>query len=294
MNKRLDKNITLFFISPAFIIVFLIVFFPLALSLYFSFTDYVLLEKDTGKLIGLNNYFNLINDQIFYRVLLNTVIIMSIAINVEFLLGLGLAVLVNRNFKGQKLYRTIILTPMMISPAVVGLNFKFLFNDLFGLFNNLLFLFRLIDKPIAWLIDPALAIFSIIITDIWQYTPFMMLILYAGLQALPREPYEAALVDGASSWQIFTKITIPLLRPVILIALTIRSLDIARLFDIIMIMTGGGPAHRTEVMGTYVFRLAIQDRMFGYGNAMAYISILITIAFVAYLFKQLKATKLER
>ncbi|MEM4312154.1 MAG: sugar ABC transporter permease [Nitrososphaerales archaeon] len=219
---------------------------------------------------------------------------MSIAINVEFLLGLGLAVLVNRNFKGQKLYRTIILTPMMISPAVVGLNFKFLFNDLFGLFNNLLFLFRLIDKPIAWLIDPALAIFSIIITDIWQYTPFMMLILYAGLQALPREPYEAALVDGASSWQIFTKITIPLLRPVILIALTIRSLDIARLFDIIMIMTGGGPAHRTEVMGTYVFRLAIQDRMFGYGNAMAYISILITIAFVAYLFKQLKATKLER
>jgi len=292
MIKRLDNSLPLFFIFPAFIIVLFIVFFPLILSLYFSFTDYTLLEKDTGRFIGFENYFNLFRDPIFYRVLLNTIIIMSIAINVEFVFGLGLAILLNRSFRGQRVIRSIMLTPMMIAPAVVGLNFKFLFNDLFGLFNNLLFLFKIIDKPIAWLIDPTLAIFSIIITDIWQYTPFMMLMLYAGLQALPKEPYEAALVDGASKWQIFTKITMPLLKPIILIALTIRALDIARLFDVIIIMTGGGPAHRTEVMGTYVFRLAIQDRMFGYGNAMAYISILITILFVAYLFKQLKGAKI--
>lgn len=278
-------------IGPAALIIAFVVVFPLLYSLYLSFTSYTLL-KPVPNWVGLRNYVRLLDDDVFWLAFGNTLLFLFVTINLEFLFGLLLSQLLARTVRGQSILRTLLMIPMMFAPVLVGFQFRWFFNDQVGLVNNLLMQFGLISKSIPWLVDRLTAMFAIGVADIWMNTPVMTIILLAGTLSLPRELYEAAEVDGASSWQKFINITFPLLAPFTTIAMTIRSLDVARGFDIVSIMTGGGPAHRTELLWTYVQRTAILDANFARGSAMSYITIGVTLAFTLYLFRQLLKARL--
>jgi multiple sugar transport system permease protein len=177
--------------------------------------------------------------------------------------------------------------PMMFSPILVGFQFKYLFNDAVGLVNNALFDLGIIREPIAWLVDGTLANFSIIFAEVWMSTSVFAILLLAGLMALPKEPIEAARVDGCNAWQVFRHITLPFLMPFIFIALTIRSLDVARAYDMVRIMTNGGPAGRTELIWTLMTRVGYQNSQMGMANAMGYVSIILSIAFTVFYYRKL-------
>jgi len=286
--SKLDKHFRYLLLIPGAVWIFSFIIFPLGYSLYLSFTSYNLLRLGSKVFIGLKNYQELIHDPTFYFVLKNTVIFLFVVVNIEFLLGLCIALLLNRTFKGQGIIRALFMIPMMFAPVVVGLQFRWFFNDQFGLLNGILCLIGVLKYPIGWLVESRYAMPSVMIAEIWQNTPFMALILLAGLQSLPREPFEAARVDGASSWQIFRDISLPLLKPIILIAFCIRSLDVVRVFDVVEIMTYGGPGYRTELLGTYIYRLAIRNAKFGLGCAYSYLTIIVTLAILSLLFVQLR------
>lgn len=279
-------------IFPAVLVILLVIAFPLLYSLYVSFTPYELLRPNSLNFTwgrALRNYQKLLNDAIFWRSLGNTVIFLAVSVNLSYLISLALSQLMARVTMGQSLLRTLLMAPMMFAPILVGMQFRWFFNANVGLVNNGLLALGLIQDQgqIAWLVDVPLGMITIIIASIWMNIPVLTIILLAGTLSLPRETFEAAEVDGASGWQKFRFITFPLLAPFSYIALTIMSLDIARAFDIVRIMTDGGPARRTEMLWTYITRLAIEDTKFGLGSAMSWITVLLSVLFTLYFFRQL-------
>lgn len=278
-------------IAPSLLVVVFVVLFPLLYSFYLSFTSYTLLKPVTDW-VGLRNYLRLLDNKTFWLAFGNTMLFLFVVINLEYLFGLFLSQLLARTTRGQSVLRTLLMIPMMFAPVLVGFQFRWFFNDQVGLVNNILKSLGLITETIPWLVGRSTAMFSIAVADIWMSTPVMTIILLAGTLSLPQELYEAAEVDGASAWQKFRHITYPLLAPFSTIAMTIRSLDVARSFDIVKIMTGGGPAHRTEMLWTYVHRTAILDAKFALGSAMSYVTIVVTLAFTLYLFRQLIKARL--
>ncbi len=299
-NGRISARwFPLFMLLPAIIFILVIMLFPLLYSLYVSFTPYELLKPNSLKFelaTALRNYQKLFADAVFWKAVVNTVIFLAISINLSYLIALGLSQLLARVTKGQGLMRTLLMVPMMFAPILVGFQFRWFFNANVGLVNNLLYSLGLLQKrgQIAWLVDEPLGMFSIIVASIWMNLPVLTIILLAGTLSLPRETFEAADVDGATSWQQFRFITFPLLAPFSYIALTILSLDISRAFDIVRIMTDGGPAHRTELIWTYVTRLAIENTRFGLGSAMSWVTVLLAVAFTLYFFRQLVRSRVVR
>ncbi|BER92318.1 carbohydrate ABC transporter permease [Atrimonas thermophila] len=290
-RRFFDRNIAFLMILPAIVIVFALIVVPMIYSFYISLTNLHLLHPSRTRFVGFQNYVKLLKDSIFWRALFNTVIFMGIAVNLEFVLGLAIAQLIFKTIRGKNIIRTAIMMPMMFAPVLVGFQFKWFFNDQVGLVNNLLYLFTGEYHLIPWLIEYPLNLFAILVAEIWMSTPFMVIILLAGLTSLPVEPFEAASVDGASPWQQFRYITLPLLGPFTYIAMVIRSLDLGRAYDLVRIMTAGGPAHRSEMIWTYTFRLAITDNKFGMGTAMSFITVAISFVFVIYLFRQLAKSR---
>lgn len=277
---------------PAILVILAVVLLPLLFSLYTSFTSYRLIRPETlFDFIGFKNYIRLMGDADFWQALLRTVVFLTIAINLEFILGLGLALLINRITWGQRTLRTIMMFPMMFSPILVGFQFKYIFNDNIGVLNNALQSLNITDKAIAWLVDEKLAMFSIIFAEVWMSTSVFTILLLAGLFSMPRDPVEAAKVDGCNSWQVFRHITMPFIMPFVFIAMTIRSLDIARAYDIVDVMTGGGPAGRTELLWTSIARVGYDNSRMGMANAMAYVSVILSIAFTYYFFRKLIASR---
>ena len=189
------------------------------------------------------------------------------------------------------LLRTLMMFPMMFSPILVGFQFKFMFNDNVGLVNNALQGLGLTDRAIPWLIEGNLAFFAILVAEVWSSTSVFAILILAGLLAMPREPIEAARVDGCTPWQTFRYVTWPFIMPFAYIAMTIRSLDVARAYDIVKIMTDGGPAKRTELLWTIVARTGYSDGRMGLANAMAYVSILLSILFTVYFYRKLAAAR---
>lgn len=277
---------------PAIIILLAVVLIPLVLSLYSSFTPYKLTRPETlYKWIGEYNYLKIGRDANFWIAFGRTVLLLTIALNLEMLLGLGLALLVNRVTWGQRGLRTIMMFPMMFSPILVGFQFKFIFNDNVGLVNNALQSLGISDQAFPWLVDAKLAMFSIIFAEVWMSTSVFAILILAGLFAIPRDPLEAAKVDGCTPWQSFRHITLPFLMPFIYIALAIRSLDVARAYDIVKIMTNGGPARRTELLWTMIGRTGYVDAKMGLANAMGYASIILAVFFTVYFFRKLSAAR---
>jgi multiple sugar transport system permease protein len=278
----------LLLLSPAILTMLFVVALPLVFSLWTSLTPYRLTRPETlFDFVGLRNYIRLFEDWDFWIVFGRTILFLTIALNVEFLLGLGIALLIARITWGQRTLRTIMMFPMMFSPILVGFMFKYIFNDHIGILNNALQSLGLTDRAIPWLVDAKLAMFSIIVAEVWMSTSVFAILLLAGLFAMPRDPIEAARVDGCNAWQVFRHITLPFIMPFAFIAMTIRSLDVARAYDIVKVMTGGGPAGRTELLWTLISRTAFEDARMGQANAMAYVSTLLSIAFTYYFYRKL-------
>lgn len=290
-RRRLPEWFVL--LLPAIIVIAAVVLIPLIFSLYSSFTPYKLTRPSTlWKWIGTYNYEKILTDAKFWAAFGRTVLFLTIVLNVELLLGLGIALLMNKVTWGQRTLRTILMFPMMFSPILVGFQFKFIFNDNIGLVNNVLQSMGF-DVALPWLVDGKLAMFSIMFAEIWMSTSVFAILILAGLFAMPRDPLEAAKVDGCTPWQTFRHITLPFLMPFIYIAMTIRSLDVARAYDIVQIMTGGGPARRTELLWTLMSRTGYVDARMGLANAMGYVSIILSILFTIYFFRKLSAARAE-
>ncbi|WP_294228504.1 sugar ABC transporter permease, partial [uncultured Shimia sp.] len=282
-RRRLPEWLVL--LLPAIIVIAAVVLIPLLFSLYSSFTPYKLTRPSTlWKWVGTYNYEKILSDAKFWAAFGRTVLFLTIVLNLELLLGLGIALMMNKVTWGQRTLRTILMFPMMFSPILVGFQFKFIFNDNIGLVNNVLQSMGF-NAALPWLVDGKLAMFSIMFAEIWMSTSVFAILILAGLFAMPRDPLEAAKVDGCTPWQSFRHITLPFLMPFIYIAMTIRSLDVARAYDIVQIMTGGGPARRTELLWTLMSRTGYVDARMGLANAMGYVSILLSILFTIYFFR---------
>jgi multiple sugar transport system permease protein len=289
---RSPRAVPYLLLLPAAIVIVAVVLLPLLVSFYSSFTAYNMTRPATlFRWVGLRNYQRLIESADFWWAFGRTVLFLTVALNLELLLGLGLALLINRATAGQRLLRTIMMFPMMFSPILVGFQFSFLFNDNVGLINNTLLALGLIEQPIPWLVGAATANLSILLAELWMSSSVFAILLLAGLYALPKDPVEAARVDGCNAWQTFRYITLPFLMPFIYIAMTIRSLDVGRAYDMVRIMTGGGPAGRTELLWTLMTRVGFQNAQMGMANAMGYVSILLSIAFTFYFYRKLMAAR---
>ena len=259
----------------------------LALSIYpLLYAVKVSLKSGSGEAAhwSLANFARLASDTFFLSALVHTLIYAVVALTFEFLLGLGLAVMLDRPLRGRSLFRSALLIPMMLPPVVVGVVWRLMLNPDFGAVNGTLKGAGVNTAALTWTASPLLAFASVIAVDIWQWTPFMFLVLLAGLQAIPQEPYEAALIDGSSAWQTFRHVTLPLLRPAILIALLLRTMDLLRVFDQIFILTQGGPGSSTEMVSLYIYRTAFRFFDFGYAAAMSFVLLLLTnIISVSYI-----------
>jgi len=279
---------------PAVLVLAAVVLVPLLLSLYSSFTSFRLTRPATFfNVIWFDNYINILTNADFWWAFGRTVLLLTVALNVEMLLGLGLAMLVEKATRGQRILRTLMMFPMMFSPILVGFQFKFMFNDNVGVVNNALQSLGISDSAIPWLIEGHLAFFAISVAEIWSSTSVFAILILAGLLAMPKEPIEAARVDGCTPWQTFRYVTWPFVMPFAYIAMTIRSLDVARAYDIVKIMTDGGPAGRTELLWTLISRTAYGDARMGLANAMAYFSILLSITFTVYFYRKLAAARTQ-
>jgi len=281
------------FVAPAFVPVLVVVVVPMLIAAYLSLTAFQLLKQDTS-FVGLANYGALFTDPIFWSALGTTLVFLLVTVNLSLLIGLALALAVARIGVGQSVMRTLLMVPMMFAPVLVGFQFRWFFNAQVGLVNNALRALGLISDPIPWLVDRNLALVSVIAADMWMNVPIVAIIFLAGRLSLPRDLEEAAEIDGANSWQRLRSVVLPQLMPFFYVITAIRSLDVARSFDIVQIMTGGGPAHRTELVWTYIFRVSMQDGRFAVGAAMSFITVSITILALAYIFRQLVKSRIVR
>ncbi len=267
-----DKTLAYLLVAPA-------VFVLIALSIYPLFHAVTLsLQVSSGMQAQWSpgNFTRLLSDQFFLTALAHTIVFAISALTLEFLIGLALAVLLNGKIRGRSFFRAGLLVPMMLPTVVVGVIWRLMLNPNFGAVNGTLQGAGVNTASLTWTSSPRLAMFSIIAVDVWQWTPFMFLILLAGLQAIPDEPYEAALLDGSSAWQTFRHITLPLLKPAILVALLLRTMDLLRVFDQVFILTEGGPGFATETISLYIYRTAFRFSNFGYAAAMSFVLLLIT------------------
>lgn len=259
-------------IAPTVAVLVALSIYPLIYSVRIS------LQTGSGETArwSLSNFARLASDKFFLEALAHTFIYAVVALTFEFLLGLGLAIMLDRPLRGRSLFRSALLIPMMLPPVVVGVVWRLMLNPDFGAVNGTLKSAGVNTESLTWTASPLLALGSVIAVDIWQWTPFMFLALLAGLQAIPQEPYEAAIVDGSSAWQTFCHVTLPLLKPAILIALLLRTMDLLRVFDQIFILTEGGPGFSTETVSLYIYRTAFRFSDFGYAAAMSFVLLLFT------------------
>ena len=261
-------------LAPSLVLLLGISVFPLLYSVQISLFSFRF--GSPYKFVGVDNYLHLFRDRGFWDALAITTIFTFFAVTIEFLLGLGLALLVAGDFRLKGLFRTAFMLPMIVTPVIVGITFRFIFTSDLGVVSYLTRL--MFGKQFNFLSTPALALPAVIVVNVWEWTSFMFLILLAGLQSLPTEPFEAARVDGASPWHIFRDFTLPLLRPVILIALLIRTMDAFTTFDTIFILTAGGPGTSTETLSLYVYNTAFQFSQLGYAAAMVLVILLLLVA----------------
>ena len=258
---------------PAMSIIILILLVPLMYSLVTSFFQYNPMHPENNAFVGLSNYINILTDPDGRKSLYKTIIFAGVSVSFELVLGVIFALILNLSFRGNRLVRTIILVPMMVSQVVAALSWLLMFHADVGLLNYLLGLFGIPGQ--LWL-GNELAMVSVILVEIWQHTPFVTLIVLAGLQGLPKEVLEAAAVDGASGWRRLWTVVLPLIKPIILVALVFRTMFTLRVFSPVWVLTGGGPANETLVAGVDIYRTAFRYHEFGTATALSWILIFVT------------------
>ena len=272
-----DNALKIYFLVPTFALLLFMIIFPLIWSLYLSFTRYNAVAQAPPQFVGLKNYARLLSDPEVWARFVITGKFVALAVLIEFALGFVLALLLNREFKGKGIITTLYLLPMMFSPVVIGKFFAFILDTNWGILNYILGILFGIPK-IAWTTSYKWALYSLVIADVWIWTPFMLLLTLAGLSTVPRYLYEAAEVDRASGWFKFRYITLPHIFPLLILALLFRTMDAFRFFDIVYVLTGGGPGYSTQILPYYLYKLAFQYWYTGESCALAYIFLIIIIA----------------
>lgn len=262
-------------VLPAVIYLLILGIFPLLFSIYLIFHKWVLSSGKPPQFSGFDNFVRLFQDGRFFIALSRTLAFAVSVVAVEFVLGLFIALLLVSH--GRTLLRTFVLLPMIIAPTVVGLIWRFMFNSEIGVIN---FFFDSVglESPL-WLGNPTIAKFAIVLVDVWQWTPFVILILLAGLMSLPTDVEEAAQVDGVNSWQMLWYVKLPLLRPAIFVALMFRAIDALRTFDTIFVLTAGGPNNVTEILSIYAYKVSFRFFEMGYGTILAAVLLIIILLF---------------
>jgi multiple sugar transport system permease protein len=276
-----EQKIGWLLIIPALLILALVFIYPIARAFWLSLFAQNLGTQLQPVFTGLANYQRILGDGRFWRSISNTAIFTFISVTFELLLGIGVALVLNNSFRGRGIIRTIAIIPWALPTAIMGLAWAWIFNNEYGVANDILQRLGLIDTGINWLGSPKLAMIALIIADIWKTTPFISLIILARLQSIPRDLYEAHSIDGANLWQSFSQITLPLILPQIFIALLFRFAQAFGIFDLIQVMTGGGPAGSTETISIYIYATVMRYLDFGYGSALIVITFLLLVCAVA-------------
>ncbi|MEH2074405.1 MAG: sugar ABC transporter permease [Nostoc sp.] len=268
-------------LTPALLLLLFVFAYPILRAFWLSVFTRNLGTELQPVFSGLDNYVRMVGDGRFWQSLWATAVFTTASVLSELLLGLLIALVLNQAFFGRGIVRTIAILPWALPTALIGLAWSWIFNDQFGVVNDILRRLGLIKTGINWLVDPTLAMSAAIFADVWKTTPFISILLLAGLQSIPSDLYEAYSVDGANPWQSFRNITLPLLLPQILIAVLFRFAQAFGIFDLIAVMTGGGPGGATEVVSLYIYSTVMRYLDFGYGAALVVVTFLILIAAVA-------------
>src|SRR5918999_352759 len=288
-----SHRLAFYFVLPSLVFICVFTLYPILESFRLSFYRTILTLPWLGqKMVGLENYSDLWTDPVAWQALQTTLIFVAVTVPSELLLGLGMALVMNEAFRGRGLLRAVVLIPWAIPTVVSSQMWRFIFNDRYGLFNFVLFGGET-ARYLAPLADTHFALVAIMAAEIWKTAPFAALIILAGLQTIPEDIYEAASIDGATAWQKFRHVTLPLLWPALLLALLFRTIDALRVFDLVFVMTQGGPADATNVLQFYGYKKIFAEGMVGYGSAVAVTVFLLSLILSLVYLRILKSTRLE-
>jgi multiple sugar transport system permease protein len=281
-----ERNLRYLFVLPSVVMILGIGIFPLLYSVGISFLQWDL-QRPERRFIWLKNYSTALSDNRLWEALGHTAIIIVAAVTLELLLGLLLAYTLTGPLPGRQLFITLFILPVVMAPLIVGYTWRMLWDTQYGPINQVLGWFTGQSVEIVWLANPRTVYPAILVTELWQWTPFMFLVLLAGLVAVDPQLREAAALDGASAWQTFAHVTLPLVQPIIVIAVLFRALDVFKLFDIIFSLTGGGPGSQTETVSFYIYQLGFKNFRLGYTAAVSLLVLVLVSVLITLLWRRL-------
>jgi multiple sugar transport system permease protein len=289
----LDRGVGPLFLVPALLLLLVLLVGPFLYMVGVSFTDLSFaLPGHDGNFVGFENYRRLMReDPVFWDSFGTTLVFVSGVVSVEFGLGFALALLLFHHVQRRRFVLTLLLIPMMLAPVAVGLMWKLMLHGEFGMLTHYLREFGLLAPQTALLGNHDLVLPTVMLVDVWEWTPFVALVFLAGLLSLPREPFEAAVMDGARPWQVFRDITVPLLRPIIALVLLLRGIDAFKEFDKVFILTGGGPGTATELISIYAWRVNFRNWDLGYGAVCAFMVYLVVLILCSVFYKAIYWTE---
>lgn len=274
MLERQNRTFWMF-VLPAVAITLVCLLLPVGRGVHISFTNLDFI-KNTNEFVGLANYGRALTDPEFYWALGRNVLYVVVVVVFNFLIGFGMALVCNRRFAGERVVRTVLIFPMLLIPVAAATLWRFMYNYDIGVVNKTLVSLGI--GRVNWLGSPDMVLYSIIITDIWAWTPWMFLILLAGLEGIPLEPIEAARMDGASGWKLVRYVVLPLMSPVTRVAVSLKAIETFRTFDYVWVMSRGGPGSYSEIMSTFVYKQAYKNQAYGYSGAISFLVLILMVA----------------
>lgn len=290
-QDRKDKIYSWLFLVPVFLILLIAAFIPLGYGLGLSFFKYKLNLQFKPLFIGLENYISMFQDELFLQSLKNNIFFAVLSVSIEVVIGVIIAMMLSDDNKLSRVLITFLLVPMIIAPVASGTLWRMMLDRTYGIVNYLLNIVGLPD--VSWLGDYRIAIYTIIFVDAWQFIPFVSILVLSSIKGIPKSFLDAARVDGATPWRVFTWIVLPITAPVIIIVAMIRFIDAFKVFDTIFVMTQGGPGNATEMLPTYIYRQGIKFLRVGYSSAAAILFILV-MSVIAWRFIRLRSRQLKR
>jgi multiple sugar transport system permease protein len=290
-RSKTDTALSWLFILPVIIILLITAFIPLGWGLYLSFFRYKLNMPSVTAFIGLKNYLDIFSDELMLHSLRNNAIFAALSVSIELLFGVTIAMMLSNDNRFSRGLVSILMVPMIIAPVAAGTLWRMMLDRSYGVINYLLSFLGV--RPILWLGDPKVALYSIVLVDSWLFIPFVAVLVLSSIKAMPTSFFDAARVDGASSWAVFWRIILPITAPVIIIVAMLRFIDAFKVFDTVFVMTQGGPGNATEMLPTYIYRQGIKFLNIGYSSATA-ILFVIVMSVIALLFQRFRDRQLQR